>query len=72
VYTYLVTLADRNDADALQRILVDAKTPDRMQEFVDTLTDLQIANPTVISVRKLAIKRRLPRTTLQSAVKTAV
>jgi hypothetical protein len=72
VYTYLVTLADRNDPGALQRILVDANSPDGMQEFVNTLTDLQIANATVTSIRKLAIKRRLPRTVLQSAIKTVV
>lgn len=66
MYTYLVTLADRNDSGALQRILVNAKTPDRMQEFVDTLTDLEIANPVVANVRKLAIKRPVPRTNLRS------
>lgn len=75
MHTYMVTLADR---EALaegrlvdQRILVSAKTQDNMQEFVDGLTDLQISNPIVTAIRKLAISRA-PKTVLHTSVKAAV
>ncbi len=75
MHTYMVTLADRvalgEGRLVEQRILVDANTPDGMQDFVEGLTDLQVGNPQVIGVRKLAIKRP-PRTVLRTAVKAAV
>lgn len=69
--TYLVTLVDRESLHSggnlvEQRILVDAETPDGMQEFVDKLTNLQIANPLVASIRRLEIRRPLPRTTMSA------
>lgn len=73
--TFMVTLADR---DALakgqlvnQRILVRAQTSDNMQQFVDGLTDLQISNPVVTGVRKLAISHP-PKTVLHTSVKAVV
>lgn len=54
--TYLVRLASRGTG-AGQRILVRAENPDGMQEFVDTIDDLVISDPVVISVHELRTKR---------------
>jgi DNA-directed RNA polymerase beta' subunit len=71
MHTYLVRLADRLDEKASQRILVIKNNPEGMQEFVDTLTDLEIAHPVVVNIHKLAIRRPV-RTVLHTAVSTAV
>ncbi|QIG58319.1 hypothetical protein SEA_SKOG_167 [Gordonia phage Skog] len=61
--TYLVTLIDRETGQD-QRILVRSENADGMQEFVDTLTDLEIDAPVVMGVRELAVKRSLAKTNL--------
>lgn len=56
MHSYLVTLS--NEAGEIQKIVV--QTPEGcihdMQEFVDSLTDLQIANPMVIDIDAEAAK----------------
>lgn len=57
--TYLVTLADRATGKD-QRILVQSKSSDNMQEFVDSdqvKPTLTLADPVVIAIHQLAIKR---------------
>lgn len=64
--TYLVTLADRNTGKH-QRILVQSATEDGMQAFVESdevLPTLGVADPVVIAVHRLRVKRPLPRTNL--------
>ncbi|QDF18590.1 hypothetical protein SEA_PUPPER_104 [Gordonia phage Pupper] len=64
-HTYLVTLIDRETGQD-QRILVRSENADGMQEFVNSLPDLELDHPVVMGVRQLALKRRLPRTNLLS------
>jgi hypothetical protein len=69
--TYLVTLADRNTGQD-QRILVQSKNSDGMQEFVDSekvLTTLNIINPVVIAIHQLRIKRPVLKVTMPSLVR---
>lgn len=69
--TYLVTLADRSTGKD-QRILVQSKTDENMQEFVESsevLPTLQIAEPVVIAIHKLAIKRPPANTVMPSLVR---
>jgi hypothetical protein len=69
--TYLVTLADRNTGQD-QRILVQSKNSDGMQEFVDSekvLTTLNITNPVVIAIHQLRIKRPVLKVTMPSLVR---
>ena len=69
--TYLVTLADRNTG-ADQRILVQSANDDNMQEFVTSdavLPTLIIADPVVIAIHQLRIKRPYTNTVLPSLVR---
>jgi hypothetical protein len=69
--TYLVTLADRETGED-QRILVQSRNDNDMQEFVDSdevRPTLQVKNPVVISIHQLRIKRPLPKTTLPSLMR---
>ena len=74
-HTYMVRLHDL-DTDREQTILVRSANADGMQEFVDSIKDhpewpqLTLANPRVVpgGIRRLEIKRHLPRTTLTSFV----
>lgn len=57
--TYLVTLADRTTGED-QRILVQSADDNNMQEFVTSaavLPTLKLADPVVIAVHQLRIKR---------------
>lgn len=68
--TYLVTLADRNTGED-QRILVESTDDNNMQEFVTSeavLPTLRLAEPVVIAIHQLRIKRP-HRTTLPSLVR---
>ena len=73
--TYMVRLHDLV-TDEEQTILVRSACADGMQEFVDSIKDhpgwpqLTLANPRVVpgGIRKLEIRRPLPRTTLTSFV----
>lgn len=73
--TYLVRLADLVTQEE-QSILVLAYTDEGMQEFVDSIKkhpewpQLKLTTPRVVpgGIRKLAIKRPLPRTTLTAFV----
>ena len=69
--TYLVTLADRNTGQD-QRILVQSANSDGMQEFVDSekvLTTLNIADPIVVAIHQLRIKRPVLKVTMPSLVR---
>lgn len=69
--TYLVTLADRNTG-ADQRILVQSADSDNMQEFVtsdEVLPTLTLADPVVIAIHQLRIKRPYRNTVLPSLVR---
>lgn len=71
--TYLVTLADRNTGKD-QRILVQSANDDSMQEFVnsdDVRPTLLLADPVVIAIHQLRIKRP-HRTVLATVEKTAL
>ncbi len=46
--SYLVTLS--NDAGEIQKIIVQTTCTHDMQEFVDTIGDLEIRNPVVIDI----------------------
>lgn len=64
--TYMVLIADRETGQD-QRILVQSKHPEGMQEFVertDLNPPLQITNPVVIGVTELTLRSRLPKTTM--------
>lgn len=50
---YLVTLIDR-DTGEMQRIVVQSECSCDMQEYVDTLTDLNISNPRVVDINERA------------------
>lgn len=68
MHTYLVTLADRNTGQD-QRILVQSTNSDDMQEFVESeevRPTLLLADPVVIAVHQLRIKRPPQRTVLPS------
>jgi hypothetical protein len=68
MHTYLVTLADRNTGQD-QRILVQSTNSDNMQEFVESKEvrpTLLLADPVVIAVHQLRIKRPPQRTVLPS------
>jgi hypothetical protein len=57
--TYLVTLADRETGKD-QRILVQSRNDDNMQEFVDSdevLPTLLLKNPVVVAIHQLRVKR---------------
>lgn len=66
--TYLVTLADRKTGQD-QRILVQSFDSEGMQDFVDSdqvrLT-LKLAEPVVIAIHQLRIKRPYTNTVLPS------
>jgi hypothetical protein len=69
--TYLVTLADRNTGKD-QRILVQSTTEDGMQEFVVSeavLPTLALADPVVVAVHQLRIKRPYHNTVMTSLVR---
>ena len=69
--TYLVTLADRNTGKD-QRILVQSTTDDKMQEFVVSdivLPTLALADPVVIAIHQLRIKRPYHNTVMPSLVR---
>jgi hypothetical protein len=73
--TYMVRLHDLN-TDREQTILVRSANADGMQEFVDSIKDhpewpqLTLTTPRVVpgGIRRLEIRRPLPRTTLTSFV----
>ena len=57
--TYLVTLADRVTGKD-QRILVQSKCSDNMQEFIDSdevKPTLNLREPVVIAIHQLRVKR---------------
>lgn len=69
--TYLVTLADRNTG-ADQRILVQSADDTNMQEFVTSdavLPTLALADPVVIAIHQLRVKRPYTNTVLPSLVR---
>lgn len=69
--TYLVTLADRNTGED-QRILVQSKTDENMQEFVESdkvRPTLQLQDPVVIAIHQLRIKRPPAQTVMPSLVR---
>lgn len=69
--TYLVTLADRNTG-ADQRILVQSSSDDNMQDFVVSdavLPTLSLADPVVIAIHQLRVKRPYHNTVLPSLVR---
>ena len=69
--TYLVTLADRNTGKQ-QRILVQSRTEDGMQEFIESpgvIGTLSLESPTVIAVHRLRVRRPIRGTVMQSLVR---
>jgi len=69
--TYLVTLADRNTGED-QRILVQSKTDDNMQDFVESdevRPTLRLAEPVVIAIHRLSIKRPPLHTTMPTLIR---
>lgn len=69
--TYLVTLADRNTGED-QRILVQSENDENMQEFVDSDTvrpTLKLAEPVVIAIHQLRIKRPPIRTVMPTLIR---
>lgn len=69
--TYLVTLADQATGE-YQRILVQSRDDRDMQGFVSgdpVRTTLRIADPVVISIKLLKVRRPLPRTNLTSVTR---
>lgn len=51
---FRVTLIDR-ETGRMQRIRVQSECSCRMQEYVDTLTDLEISNPMVAEINEKAV-----------------
>jgi hypothetical protein len=69
--TYLVTLADRNTGKD-QRILVQSEDDVKMQEFVESdevRPALLVADPVVIAIHQLRIKRPPPKITIPSLIR---
>lgn len=69
--TYLVTLADRTTG-ADQRILVRSADDTNMQEFVTSeavLPTLGLADPVVIAIHQLRIKRPYTNTVMPSLIR---
>lgn len=69
--TYLVTLADRNTGED-QRILVQSKTSDDMQDFIDSdavRPTLRLGEPVVVAIHQLRIKRPPVRTVMASLIR---
>lgn len=69
--TYLVTLADRSTGKD-QRILVQSETDENMQEFVESSEvrpTLRVADPVVISIHRLRIKRPPLNTVMPSLIR---
>ena len=69
--TYLVTLADRNTGQD-QRILVQSENDDNMQGFVESdevRPTLLVADPVVIAIHKLRVKRPPLHTVMSSLIR---
>lgn len=69
--TYLVTLADRNTGED-QRILVQSENDENMQEFIESSEvrpTLRLADPVVIAIHRLRIKRPPAQTTMPSLIR---
>lgn len=69
--TYLVTLADRSTGKD-QRILVQSETDENMQEFVESSEvrpTLRVADPVVIAIHRLRIKRPPLNTVMPSLIR---
>jgi hypothetical protein len=66
--TYLVTLADRNTGEQ-QRILVQSRTDDGMQDFIDSpevKPTLDVDDALIIAIHQLRVKRPARGTVLTS------
>lgn len=70
--TYLVTLADRKTGQD-QRILVQSANDEGMQDFIDSdevRPTLKLANPVVIAIHQLRVRRPYTNTVLPSLTRS--